>query len=55
MINDNVVVTVLAVDRNHVKIGVKAPRNIAVHRQEIYVKVKAEERGERPPYVKDVA
>jgi carbon storage regulator len=42
MIGDNVVVTVLAIQGNQIKIGVEAPKNTAVHREEVYKRVKAE-------------
>lgn len=42
MIGDNVAVTVLGVKGTQVRIGVSAPREIAVHREEIYKKLKTE-------------
>lgn len=35
MIGDDVTITVLAVKGNQIRIGVNAPRDVAVHRQEI--------------------
>jgi carbon storage regulator len=40
MIGDQVVVTILGVQGNQVRIGVNAPRAIAVHREEIFNKLK---------------
>lgn len=43
MIGDEVTVTVLGVKGNQVRLGVNAPRDVAVHREEIYERIKREE------------
>jgi carbon storage regulator len=42
VVGDDVTVTVLGIKGNQVRIGINAPRNVTVHRQEIYEKIKQE-------------
>jgi carbon storage regulator len=49
MIGEDVTVTVLGVKGNQVRIGVSAPRDVAVHREEIFERIKREEAGEPEP------
>jgi carbon storage regulator len=43
MIGDDVTITVLGVKGNQVRIGINAPKDVAVHREEIFERIKSEQ------------
>ena len=49
MIGDSVSVTVLGVKGNQVRIGINAPKDVAVHREEIFQRIKREQGGSSEP------
>ncbi|MDQ3609149.1 MAG: carbon storage regulator CsrA [Actinomycetota bacterium] len=49
MIGDDIEITVLSVMGEKVRIGIQAPREIPVFRQEVYIEIQEERRQERPP------
>lgn len=41
IIGDDVSITVLSIKGNQVRLGIKAPKHIEVHREEIYLQIKS--------------
>ena len=42
IIGENVIVTVLALQGNQIRVGIDAPKEVKVHREEIYQKIQSE-------------
>jgi len=52
MINDDIKITYLSFNNTQVRLGIEAPRNIQVHRQEIYERIQDEKKGKK--YVRNI-
>ncbi|MFW5959506.1 MAG: carbon storage regulator CsrA [Chitinivibrionales bacterium] len=44
-IGDNIILKVIETENNHVKLGIEAPRDISVNREEIYQKIQEENKA----------
>ena len=42
IINDNIEITILEVQGDQVRIGIKAPKNISIHRKEVFLQIAEE-------------
>jgi len=47
MIGNDVSVTVLSIKGGQIRLGINAPREIAVHRQEVYERIRQERGGDK--------
>ena len=50
IIGDDIEITILAVRGNQIRIGVNAPKSVAIHREEIYERIQAEQNTPNPVY-----
>lgn len=41
VINDDIVITILAVRDEQIRVGIEAPQNVSVHREEVWERIKA--------------
>ncbi|MCL2620687.1 MAG: carbon storage regulator CsrA [Defluviitaleaceae bacterium] len=55
VIGDDIIITVLSVAGDTVKIGIDAPRNIPVNRQEVYLQIQEQNKQAAETTVKDVS
>lgn len=45
VIDDNIEIKIIAIEEGKVKLGISAPKNIEIHRKEIYLEIQAENKN----------
>jgi carbon storage regulator len=45
LVNDNIEIKVVSIEGNHVRLGVNAPKDVTIHRKEIYDRIKEENKS----------
>jgi carbon storage regulator len=44
VVNDNIEITILDIQGDQIRIGIEAPKNISIHRKEVYLEIQEENR-----------
>ena len=47
IIGDNIEITIIGIRGDKVRLGINAPKNISVHREEVYIAIKKQKEAER--------
>lgn len=49
VINDNIEITILDIQGDQVRVGINAPRNVSIHRKEIFLEIQEENKRAAEP------
>lgn len=49
VINENIVITIIEIRGDKVRLGIQAPRDVSIHRSEVYEAIKNGRQDEAPP------